>query len=247
MSVDYEHSRIQQPLDGPRVVLSLVFEKWKPKSLLDVGCGIGNWGKAAMDLGVPDVAGIDGIAIAKEILMLPEQCFQTHDLTNPWSLGRKFDTVICLEVAEHLDEKHAVTLVKSLAAHGDSILFSAACPGQKGRHHVNCQWPKYWQALFNSEGFSCDDSLRWAIWNDPRVEACYRQNVFYAVKDRENAGREERIMPVLHPEAQQETLSAVENGSMGVKWYFSIPFQGLRAKVRRRQSRNNLLRSKSQS
>jgi len=80
-------------------------------------------------------------------------------LTRSWDLKRKFDAVLCLEVAEHLDSAFAPTLIDALIKHGNLIYFSAACPGQTGQHHVNCQWPVYWQQLFNERGFACEDDL----------------------------------------------------------------------------------------
>ena len=91
-------------------------------------------------------------------------------------------------------------LVTSIVDHADTVLFSAACPDQFGQHPVNCQWPKYWQDLFNGHGFACDESIRWSIWIDSRIEPWYRQNIFFARYNPENAGREKRISPVIHPD-----------------------------------------------
>ena len=82
------------------------------------------------------------------------------DLTQEWSLGRRFDAVLCLELAELCEAGHASGLVEGLAAHSDTISFSAACPNQGGQHHVNCQWPDYWQQLFNVRGYGCSDTPR---------------------------------------------------------------------------------------
>ena len=68
--------------------------------------------------------------------------FRVVDLTVPWTLERKFETALCLEVAEHLEETSSSLLIKMLTAHADTIVFSAPCPGQNGQHHVNCQWPE---------------------------------------------------------------------------------------------------------
>jgi hypothetical protein len=62
------------------------------------------------------------------------------------------------------------------------VLFSAAIPPQRGTHHVNCQWPDYWQALFERQGFIAFDSIRPALWDDDEVEFWYRQNTIVYVR-----------------------------------------------------------------
>jgi len=170
-----------------------------PESLVDVGCGTGTWLRAAIDSGISDVIGIDGVEIPRDRLLFPSDKFHCRDLCAPVDLGRRFELAICLEVAEHLDQDAGRILIRTLTKHADVILFSAACPGQSGQHHVNCQWPEYWQALFNSEGYACDDSPRWTIWDDSLIEVWYRQNIFIARRD-PGAGKEPRIKSIIHPE-----------------------------------------------
>ena len=160
-------------------------------------------------------------------------------------MERRFDVAICLEVAEHLPAQAAELLVKSLTMHADKIIFSAACPGQEGQGHINCQWPSYWQALFNKYQFRCDDSLRWRIWEEDAVEPWYRQNLFMATKDLDQAGNEQRIRCVLNPamfaentmpdmsKIRPEIINQIEQGSQPASWYLSIPFRGIIAKFRR--------------
>lgn len=200
MTIDYDHASNLHTLGGPAATLSTIFSSNLPKSVLDVGCGTGTWMRAAIDLGVQTVRGIDGIAVPEDALQVEKSLVERHDLTKPFHLGRKFDLAICLEVAEHLPQSAAAGLVASIAEHTDTILFSAACPDQLGQHHINCQWPTYWQDFFNSHGFVCDDSVRWQIWTDARIEPWYRQNMFWVRRDPTNAGREPRIDPVVHPE-----------------------------------------------
>src|SRR5207247_2541564 len=119
-------------LDSPRAALPALLAEAKLRSLLDVGCGTGTWLRAAIEFGVPEVFGVDGVEIPKERLLVPPDCFQKQDLTRLWKLERRFDAVLCLEVAEHLEENDAPALLDALVAHADVILFSAACPGQPG-------------------------------------------------------------------------------------------------------------------
>lgn len=240
MSIDYNHKANRHTQEGPRTALPMLIGLRHPKSLLDVGCGTGTWLQAALDLGINDLCGIDGIELPDNRFLVPKSFFRKTDLIGEWDLGRRFELAICLEVAEHLPAHSAELLVKSLTSHADTILFSAASPGQKGQGHINCQWPDYWQALFNKYQFQCDDSPRWRIWEEGAVEPWYRQNLFMATKDIALAGKEPRIQRVLHPSMfaamsniRREIIVQAEQGSEPLGWYLSIAFRGMMAKLRR--------------
>jgi hypothetical protein len=125
--------------------------------------------RAAVDLGIADVLGIDGVDVTHELLHVEKEKIEKFDLSKSFNLRRRFDVALCLEVAEHLPEGSSDDLMSSIAAHSDTIFFSSA-PGQPGDHHVNCQWPTYWQCLFNKNGFASHDSLRWQIWDDTQIQ-----------------------------------------------------------------------------
>jgi SAM-dependent methyltransferase len=245
--IDYDHDRNLHTLEGASAAFRAIFADSLPKSILDVGCGQGTWLRAALDLGVSDVLGLDGVNIPEDHLFIPAHLFRQQDLTQPWNLERRFEVAICVEVAEHLDKSAAEDLIGSITRHTDVVVFSAS-PFEGGQHHVNCQWPAYWQRLFNNCGFACHDDLRWRIWDDARIEAWYRQDVFLAKRD-PNAGTEERIKPVVHPEMLQRMLGAetercrdvvraeIERGSQSVAWYLGLPAAALLAKMKRSLSR----------
>lgn len=203
-------------------------------TLLDVGCGTGTWLRAAAEMGISYVFGVDGIIAAENQLHVPSGNLERLNLAAQFDLGRRFDVALCLEVAEHLPESAAATLVSSIVAHSDNVLFSAACPGQPGQHHINCQWPNYWQHLFNIRGYVCDDSIRWQIWEDSRIEPWYRQNIFWARRDPLKAGQEARLRSVIHPElfealnetfnanAVDKELKSIAAGSKRWTWYFIL-------------------------
>lgn len=102
--------------------------------------------------------------------------FVAADLTQPIRLGRRFDLVQSLEVAEHLPADTAATFVETLVSHGAVILFSAAAPGQGGEHHVNEQPLEYWRALFRRCGFQAVDAVRPRLAGNSRVAPWYRYN-----------------------------------------------------------------------
>ncbi len=229
--IDFEHKRNQQTLQGPRAALRILFPDARFGSVLDLGCGQGTWLKALLEMGATDILGVDGVRISEEELLFPREDFHLHDLREPLRLSRRYDMALCLEVAEHLELEHAPVIVKSLTEHADKIWFSAACPNQPGQGHVNRQWPGFWQDLFNQQGFTCVDWPRWALWAVDEIEPWYRQNLFVALKDPDNAGREPRIRAVVHPgllepigsqfrrEGAKSMQLKVEAGGMPLRWY----------------------------
>jgi SAM-dependent methyltransferase len=240
--IDYDHAQNVHTVSGAAAALAAVFSAGVPNSLLDVGCGTGTWLRAAIDLGVVKAIGIDGIVVPDHLLTVPREAIRLIDLTLPFDLGRRFDMAVCLEVAEHLPEACASQFVADIAAHTDLVLFSAACPGQPGQHHINCQWPSYWQGLFNRNGFACDDSIRWKIWDNSRIEPWYRQNMFWARRDPSLAGQEPRLRPVIHPDFVEgmsrpfvaEARHRIESGAEAPTWYLTTLVQAAAAKFSRR-------------
>ena len=189
--------------ESAQIVVPMVYELLRPESVLDVGCGVGTWLSEWSNAGVADVLGIDGNYIDRNALDVPVDRFAPVDLRQSFSLGRKFDLVQTLEVAEHLDAAHADTFVESLTRHGETILFSAAIPGQGGTHHVNEQWPSYWAEKFAKVGYTAYDVIRPQIWTDPRVAVFYRQNMLLFARERVFEGAEARL-DLVHPEMWQD-------------------------------------------
>lgn len=193
-----------------RTVIPAVIELLKPASVLDVGCGTGTWLSEWRRAGVTDVVGIDGDYVDRAALQLTAEQFVPADLRRPFSLDRKFDLVQSFEVAEHLEEAHADAFVESLAAHGETILFSAAVPGQGGTHHVNEQWPSYWAEKFAKAGYTAYDVIRPRFWTDPRVVWWYKQNILLFARGRE-FGDEAATLDVIHPEFYQDPVQILRS------------------------------------
>jgi hypothetical protein len=150
------------------VVTSLVH----PRSLLDLGCGQGEWVDA---FGLNDSLGVD--------IAAPDRPgFVVGDLTELLDLQRTYELVLCLEVGEHLPEAAAPTLADTVARHADTLLFSAAVPGQEGTGHINCQPHEYWHELFAERGLQAEDSVRPLIAHDSRVSPWYRNNLYLYVR-----------------------------------------------------------------
>ena len=159
-----------------RAVARLLLSEMRVGSLLDVGAGHGAWAAEWLAAGVRDVLAVDGDYVARDRLAIPANAFRAHDLLTPLAVGRRFDLVQSLEVAEHLPERLADQFVDGLAAHGDVILFSAAVPHQGGEHHVNEQPLSYWRAKFAARGYAPYDFVRPRLAGDAAVMPWYRFN-----------------------------------------------------------------------
>lgn len=173
-----------ESMASAREILQITKELVSPRSVVDVGCGIGTWLRVWMELGAEEVLGIDGSYVRPETLLIPVDRFQALDLTGPQPVGKRFDLVESLEVAEHLPESAAKNFVSFLCSLGPIILFSAAIPYQGGTHHVNEQWPEYWAALFAEHDYVALDLIRERVWDNERVAYYYAQNAFiFAQRD----------------------------------------------------------------
>lgn len=196
---DFYDSQTHGSRESAKVVIPHVSGLVRPASVLDVGCGMATWLAEWEREGVSDVFGVDGGYVDQAALPISQDKFLATDLQRPVVLGRTFDLVQSLEVAEHIDKSCADIFVESLVAHGDVILFSAAIPGQGGTHHVNEQWPSYWIEKFAKVGFAPYDVIRPVIWQDSRVDPWYRQNIFIFSKDRD-FGETGDCRDLVHPE-----------------------------------------------
>jgi len=181
------------------VVVPFINELVRPKSVLDVGCGVGTWLAEWADQGVTDLCGLDGDYVDTTMMMSQTANFKAVDLRHSFALDRQFDLVQSLEVAEHLEKSCADTFVRSLARHSDTILFSAAIPGQGGTHHVNEQWPSYWAEKFAGLGMKMFDVVRPVLWADQRVDWWYRQNILIFSRNSEFETRHPSV-DIVHPE-----------------------------------------------
>lgn len=243
-AVAYDHSANAHTTTGAEHGLAYIAARARIGSLLDVGAGTGTWLLAAQRRGITDVMGLDGVPTEGRELCVDKRLVKIADFRQPIELGRRFDAALCLEVAEHLPEAAAATLVATLCRHADFIAFSAAAPHQDGYQHVNCQWPIYWQALFNAEGFACHDDLRHEMWDDEVVEPWYRQNIFSVRRDPVLAGHEPRIQSLIHPDMMASMLNPespwarryarLADGEAQIGSYFTLLAKATRRKLARR-------------
>jgi len=174
----------ENTLRSARKIVPIVMDLINPKSVIDVGCGVGIWLAEFQKSGIDEFIGVDGEYIDPSSLVIPETKFRAVDLNKPFQLERRFDLVVCLEVAEHLPEDNAEQFMDSLTKLGNCILFSAAIPFQGGEDHLNEQWPEYWASLFSKKNYILIDYFRERIWNNQEVEWWYAQNMVLFIRER---------------------------------------------------------------
>lgn len=158
-SEDYFKKRTTDPWwSEARHVSSVIDDQFDPDSVIDFGCAIGHYLKPFHEGGAT-IKGVEGSEVARNHLVIPEECFEIHDLRDPYQPEMKYELALCFEVAEHLPEKHADTLVETLTASSNTVIFTAALLGQAGDHHVNLQPREYWIGKFEEKQFEYKPTL----------------------------------------------------------------------------------------
>jgi len=196
-------------LKSAEIIVPIVLDLIHPKSVVDVGCALGEFLYIFKENGVEDILGIDGEWVDKKKILIPENQFLAHNLENPLNVSRKFDLALCLEVAEHLDEKYSGLLIENLTNLSPVVLFSAAIPYQGGTHHINEQWQDYWAKIFEERNYLAIDCIRKKIWDNKEVGVHYRQNILIFaeknyIENNNNLLKEYEknncILSIVHPE-----------------------------------------------
>jgi hypothetical protein len=191
------------------LVVPIVLDILEPGSVCDVGCGRGTWLSVFRQHGITDLCGIDGEHVRRDELEIHTDQFVAADLRHGVNLDRRFELVVCLEVAEHLPAGSAGTLIDGLTGLAPAVLFSAAIPQQGGTGHVNEQWPEYWEAHFRRNDHLAVDCIRPKIWNEQQVAFWYAQNILLFVErtflesrpqlKREYVCSKTRQLSIVHP------------------------------------------------
>jgi SAM-dependent methyltransferase len=227
-------------------IVPLVLEVVPVKSVVDVGCGEGDWLAAFEKFGVGDIWGVDGPHVEAGRLKIPEGKFQVADLKKAFRIDRTFDLAVSLEVAEHLPASSAAIFVESLVHLAPAILFSAAIPFQGGIHHVNEQWADTWAGLFREQKYLAVDFVRKRVWKNEKVDWWYAQNTMLFAHPRlleTNAALRREFeqtnadqLSLVHPRKYLEVAGRppAPEPSWGVKGASRLLMASVRDAVRRR-------------
>lgn len=198
------HHRTQKAAE---CILDLAFAAKQPRSVVDVGCGVGTWLSTARQKGAKEVLGLDSPDVPLSSLQISRDEFIACNLASPPNLKRRFDFAISLEVAEHLPPECGERFAAYLCDLAPTILFSAAIPHQTGNHHINLRSQSYWVEQFAKAGKTCLDIIRPRVWNCEYVPYWYAQNAFVFSDDAEVTAhfKDEAVtaltlLNVVHPE-----------------------------------------------
>lgn len=135
------------PLTYAPRVWGYMIDRFQPRSVLDVGSGMGHAARWFHMRGLASMA-FDAAAWNVDHAIHPTI---HHDLLCG-SLKCPVDLVHCQEVAEHIPESHVDNFIRTLT-NGPTVLMSHATPGQVGYHHVNLQEDNYWIEKMAAVGY----------------------------------------------------------------------------------------------
>lgn len=230
----YVHESKDHDLVDPEIVVPIIIELLQPKSVIDVGCGIGTWLSVFKKLKIKNIKGVDGPWCLNKLQLLQKDEIIISDLQNNSfheSVNEKYDLCLSLEVAEHLSERRANYFVQSLTSFSNVVLFSAAIPRQGGFNHLNEQWPDYWVSKFKECDYRLHDVMRPIIWDNNEIKPWYKQNMLLFIKNGQEVHypnikelKRNNILNVVHPDYLKfkDDYKKLANGEAEKKYYWWI-------------------------
>jgi len=158
----------------------IILKTFNPKSVIDFGCGTGDLLHLFEKKGT-EILGIDGSRANRNHCKINKDNFLLFDIRNKYKSKKKYDLCLCLEVAEHIEERYSDILINSLARSSPNIVFTAAPPGQEGLNHVNLKPYDWWIRKFEGINFKFDKSLTEYLKREmtkiPDIHAWYIKNL----------------------------------------------------------------------
>ena len=213
-------SESKSSLSAAEQIVPIIYEMFKPTSVIDIGCGVGSFLKEFHKLGV-EIKGMDGDYVPRDKLAIDQEFFSPADLSKSYYNDEKYDLVMTLEVAEHIDGQNADQFIVNLCKFSNIVVFSAAIPYQGGDHHVNEQPQSYWVNKFISNKFIPVDVIRPLIWNNTTIDFWYKQNMLVFIHESVVSNYTDLtsgvIYDVIHPKLFQDRLNVLNNYQIGYK------------------------------
>lgn len=164
------------------LMVGILWRYVQPKSVIDLGCGLGFLLKACKARGAK-IHGVDGDWVRPEDGVIPKSARQTADLNQPYKARKRYDMAASIEVAEHLSPDRSEGFVADLCALSDIVLFSAGVPGQGGAGHINLRFQGEWAQMFQAQGYGCYDPIRRRMAAVDGALPWLTQNVLLFIKD----------------------------------------------------------------
>ena len=125
----------------------------KKETIVDIGCGKGQYVKALLDAGF-DARGFDGNPMTPELTkyIINHRC-EVRDFSKEQKIGM-YDIVLSLEVGEHIPSHFESQFIQNLCTSSRQwIVLSWAVPGQGGVGHFNERSNMYIISELESRGF----------------------------------------------------------------------------------------------
>jgi len=166
------------------IVCGAINDVFEPESVIDVGCGIGEYVQyLENNLGIRS-CGIEGSGACLPYLV--SEKVMILDMRIKQNVRLHSDLAVCFEVLEHIEAEYSDVFVENLTKLSDRILVSAAPPGAGGHHHVNCQPQSYWHKKFLEFGYDYDEvqtqAIRQALQPWKHRKELYHNNLMVFIK-----------------------------------------------------------------
>jgi SAM-dependent methyltransferase len=131
-----------------------IIEDIQPKTVLDAGCALGFLVEGFRNQGV-EAWGVDisEYAIASVHESIRPFC-RVGSVIEPFE--RKYDLIVTIEVAEHMQPLLSKQMIANLCAHTDDVIFTSTPFDYKETTHFNVQPPEVWSREFARHGFFRD-------------------------------------------------------------------------------------------
>jgi hypothetical protein len=176
-------SKLQSHLGGhgfktntDKPVFDHIVDKFNIKSVVDIGCGVGGMQELADKKNVKwyGIDGDDAVIKTTENTLL-------HDFTlgSP-NISIDFDLAWSVEFLEHVYEEYMPNYMQ-VFERAKYVCCTAARPGKKGHHHVNCQDTEYWIDAFKQYGFTFDQEYTNHLYSISKMRKKFfrRSGMFY--------------------------------------------------------------------
>ena len=144
-----------------RRMAQILIERYHPRTTLDVGCAKGFLVEHLRDGGV-QAFGLD---------ISPYAISQVREDIRPYcrvasgtdAMSGQYDLITCIEMAEHMSESDARTMIAEMCKHSGQIIFSSIFDDLEDPTHINVHPADYWIALFQEQGFFPDRNFESAF------------------------------------------------------------------------------------
>lgn len=177
---DYDEEFYSKDKSFAKQMAKVIDDVLQPESVAELGAGGGEIMQQFRDR---NHVAIDMSSDAREFALSNNEggmIYEVSDLRDEVIYDQRYGLCICLEVVEHIHKKYVDNLILNLKNASDTILFTAAAPGQSGTNHVNCQNIQYW--IIKLRPYQIDypttTKLRNELSKVPKIPWFYIQNLY---------------------------------------------------------------------